>query len=93
MSVKNIIFDEKKISTSRFYKNKKPFNIYDINVSKTLISKKEHYGKKAHLNTLLDIMMMITLGHYVWTFLKWSGMLSTLIVIRQCLSKLIIIDC
>ena len=70
MSLKNIIFDDKKISKSRFYKNKKPFNIYDINVSKTLISKKEHYGKKAHLNTLLDIMMMITLGHYVRTFLK-----------------------
>ena len=61
MSGKNIIFDVKKISKSNFYKNKKVFNTYNIYVSKILISKKEPYGKKkAHVNTLLDIMMMIT---------------------------------
>ena len=29
MSGKNIIFDDKKINKSNFYKNKKLFNIYD----------------------------------------------------------------
>ena len=41
ISGKNIIFDEKKISKSNFYKSKKLFNIYDIEVDKLLISKKE----------------------------------------------------
>ena len=40
MSGKNIILDDKKISKSSFYKNKKPFNIYDTDVDKILISKK-----------------------------------------------------
>ena len=44
-----------------FVKNKKLFNIYDIDVDKTLISKKWPYGKKAHLNTFLDTMMMMSL--------------------------------
>ena len=39
--------------------------MYEIDVSKMLISKKEPYGKKAHLNTLLDIMLMTILDHYV----------------------------
>ena len=73
MSGKNIIFDDKKINKSNFYKNKKlyykNFNIYDIDVDKILISKKEPYGKKAHLNTFLDTMMMST-DLYVPNFLK-----------------------
>ena len=40
-----MIFNDKKISKSNFYKNKKLFNIYDIEVDKILISKKEPYGK------------------------------------------------
>ena len=39
MSGKNIIFDDKKINKSNFYKNKKVFNIYDMEVDKTLILK------------------------------------------------------
>ena len=37
---KNIIFDDKKFNKNKFYKNKKLFNIYDIDVDKILISKK-----------------------------------------------------
>ena len=51
MSGKNLIFDDKKIKKSNFYKNKKLSSIYDIEVDKILISKKDSYGKKAHLNT------------------------------------------
>ena len=65
MSGKNIIFDDKKINKSNFYKNKKLFSIYDIQVDKILFSKKESYGKKAYLNTFLNIMVMVPLDLYV----------------------------
>ena len=45
MSGKNIVFDDKKINTSNFYKNQNLFNIYDIEVDKISISKKEPYGE------------------------------------------------
>ena len=61
----NINFDYKKISKSNFYKNKKLFKIDDINVDKILVPKKEPYGKKVHLNTLLGTMIMTILDHYV----------------------------
>ena len=41
MSGKSINFDDKKINKSTFYKNKKLFNIHDLDVKKKLISKKE----------------------------------------------------
>ena len=41
----SINFDNKKIKKSDFYKNKKIFNINDIDVNKILVSKKEKYGK------------------------------------------------
>ena len=65
MSRKNINFNNKKIRKSDFYKNKKINNIEDIDVNNILVSKKEAYGTKIHLNTLLDIMIMILLDHYV----------------------------
>ena len=53
MSGKNIIFDDKKVSKSNFHKNKILFNIYDIDVDKTLIFKKEPYGKKSSFKYFL----------------------------------------
>ena len=55
-------FDNKKIKKNGFYKNKKPFQLVDIDVNKILVSKKEHIML---LNTLLDIMIMMLLDHYV----------------------------
>ena len=49
MSTKNIIFDDKKLKKSDFYKNKKIFNIDYIDVNKVLVSKKEPYGTKKKL--------------------------------------------
>ena len=46
MSRKNINFDDKKIKKSDFYKNKKVFQIDDIDVNKILISEKEPYSTK-----------------------------------------------
>ena len=46
MNGKNINFNNKNIKKSDFYnKNKKIFNIDDIDVNKILVSKKEQYGK------------------------------------------------
>ena len=48
MSERSINFDDKKKrKKSDFYKkNKKIFNIDDIDINKILVSKKEPYGKK-----------------------------------------------
>ena len=43
---KIINFDGKNINKSNFYKNKKLFNIEDIDVNKILVSRKEPCGKK-----------------------------------------------
>ena len=46
MNGKSINFDNKNIKKSDFYnKNKKIFNIDNIDVNKILVSKKEQYGK------------------------------------------------
>ena len=49
MNRKNINFDNKKIKKSEFYRNKKAFQIDDIDVNKILVSKKEPYGIKKSL--------------------------------------------
>ena len=46
MSGKSINSEDKKIDKSNFYKNKKIFNIYDLDVIKILVSKKESNGTK-----------------------------------------------
>ena len=56
------------INKSTFYKNKKLFDIHDLDVNKILVSKKESYGTKILLHSIhtsLDIMIMISLDHYV----------------------------
>ena len=40
MSEKNINFDDRKIKKSGFYKNKKVFQIDDVDVNKVLVSEK-----------------------------------------------------
>ena len=65
MSGKHIIFHDNKINKSNFYKNKKLFDVYEMEVDKILISKKQSYGKKAHLNTFFDIMIMMSFDLYV----------------------------
>ena len=53
MSGKNINFDNKKINRSNSYQSKKLFNIYDIDLNKIFISKKEPYGKKTSFKYFL----------------------------------------
>ena len=49
MSGNSLSFDDKKINKSNFYKNKKLFNLNDIDANKILVSKKESYGTKNSL--------------------------------------------
>ena len=42
----NINFDDKNIKKSEFHKNKKVFQIYNIDATKILVSKIEPYGTK-----------------------------------------------
>ena len=58
------------------------FNIDDIDVNKILVSKKNHITKIIHLNTLLDIMIMMLLDHYVWDFQKRLVILMNLMKIK-----------
>ena len=44
MSANNINVNDKKIRKSDFYKNKKIFQIDDINLDNILVSKKEPHG-------------------------------------------------
>ena len=53
MSGKNINSDDKKINKSNLYRNKKLFNLYDLDVNKILISKKQPYGKKSSFKYFL----------------------------------------
>ena len=77
MNRKSINFENKNIKKSDFYnKNKKIFNIDDIDVNKILVSKKEQYGK--YFNILLGIMIMMLLDHYIYLFHKWLDILINL---------------
>ena len=49
MNGKSINFEDEKINKTTFYKNKKLFNIHDLDVNKILVSKKESYGTKNSL--------------------------------------------
>ena len=83
MNGKNINFDDKKIKKSDFYnKNKKIFNIDDIDVNKILVSKKKHTVNIIHLNTLLGIMIMMLLDHYIYLYHKRLATLINLIKIK-----------
>ena len=39
-------FEDKNVSKKASYKNKKPYDVYEIDTEKILVSKKESYGKK-----------------------------------------------
>ena len=83
MSTSSINFNDKKIKKSDFYnKNKKIFNIDDIDVNKILVSKKEQYGKHNSFNTLLGIMITMLLDHYIFLFHKLLATLINFIKIK-----------
>ena len=71
MNGKNINFDNKKIKKGDFYnKNKKIFNIDDIDVNKILVSKKEQYGKYNSFKYFIGYNDNDVIRHYIYLFHK-----------------------
>ena len=70
MNENSIYFNNKNIKKSDYNRNKKIFNIDDIDVNKILVSKKNNMVNIIHLNTLLGIMIMMLLYHYIYLFHK-----------------------
>ena len=75
MSRSSINVNNKKIKKINFYKNKKIFSIDNIDVNKILVSKKKYMVNIIHLNTLLRIMIMMLLDHYISLFHKRQDIL------------------
>ena len=66
MNPKNINFDDNKIKKVTFTKKAKKYLTQIIlMLIKYYFLKKNHMAKIIHLYTLLDIMIMMLLGHYV----------------------------
>ena len=82
MSGKSINFEDKRINESNFYKNKKLFNIHDLDVNKILISKKELYGIKNLIKYFIGYNDDFVIRPLC---IKLPQMLNILIVINQCL--------
>ena len=53
MGGKSINFNGKNICKSNFYKNKKLFNIHNLDVNKILVSIRESYGTKNSLKSFI----------------------------------------
>ena len=69
MNENNVNFDNKNIKKSDFYnKNKKIFNIDEIDINKILVSKKNNMVNIIYLNTLFGIMITMLLDHYTYSF-------------------------
>ena len=70
MTGENINFDDKKIEKSDFYKNKKIFNIDDIDVNKILVSEKEPYSTKKALKYFIGCLRLSQVTGYTRKFDK-----------------------
>ena len=84
MNEKSINFSNKNINKSDFYnKSKKIFNVDDTDVNKILVSKKGKTANITHLNTLMGIMIMKLLDHYICLFHKRLDISINLKKIKQ----------
>ena len=94
MSGKSINFEDKKIKKSNFYKNKKLFNIHDLDVNKISVSKKESYGTKKSFKYFIEYNDEDVIRQLCIKLLQIIVvMLKILIIIRQCLLRLVITNC
>ena len=79
MNGNSINFDNKNIEKSEFYnKNKKIFNIDEIDVNKILVSKKEQYGKYNSFKYFIGYNIMMLLDHNIYLFHKRLDILINL---------------
>ena len=65
MSKRGINFDDKKIKKSKYYKIKKLFKIYVIDVNKILVSKKEPYDTKRSSKYFIGYDDNYVIDHYL----------------------------
>ena len=83
MKWKSINFDYKNIKESDFYnKNKKIFNINDIDINKILVSKKEQYGKHNSFKYFIGYNDNNVIRPLYLFFYKLLGTLINLIKIK-----------
>ena len=90
MSGKNINFEDKKIKKGVFYKNKKVFQIDDVDANKIFVSNKEPYCTKNSLKYFIgyndnDVIRTLCVSLY-----KWLAMLENLMKMQQCILELTI---
>ena len=90
MSRKSINFDNKKIKKREFYKNKKVFQIDDIDANKKLVSKKEPYRKNNALKYFIGYNDNDAIRPLCLRLQQIIGYLENLMKIQQCLLELII---
>ena len=92
MSGKSINFDDENINKSSFYENRKLLSLSDIDFNKILVSKKESYGRKNSSKYFIGYNDDDVIRPLCIMLPQIIAMLNNLIVIRQCLSKLVIIS-
>ena len=90
MNGKNINFDNKKILQSDFYKNKKVFQIDNIDVNEVLVSKKEPYGIKSALKYFIGYNDNEVIIPLCLRLPQLNGYFKKLMKMQQCLLGLII---
>ena len=90
MSGKNINFEDKNIDKNNFYKNKKLFKIEDIDINNILVSKKESYDTKNSPKCFIGYNDDDVIRPLCIRLPQMIVMLNVLIVIRQCLLRLVI---
>ena len=93
MNEKNILFVDRKIKKSNFYKNKKLSKIDRIDVNKILISKKEAYDEKSSLKYFIrynddDVIRPLCIKHS-----QIIGYVKCFDSNKKCLPKLLIKNC
>ena len=69
----NINFNDRKINKSNFYRTKILFNMDDIDVNKTSISKKEPYDKKVSFDYIIGYYDNDYIGPLCITLLQMIG--------------------
>ena len=68
-------FDDKKNNKSIFYKNKKLFNMHDLNVNRILVSKKESYGKLCLCFNNKNPIVLSIMYYMVFIYVTIKGMI------------------
>ena len=81
------------ILETKDYKNKRLFKIDDIDANKVSVSKKEPYDEKSSFKYFIEYDDNDVIKPLCIKLPQWLGRVNTLMVIRQCLLRLVIKNC